>query len=705
MSVGPDIEGRFEVYQLSKSLQTALFGGVYEARGLSSDKLFAIKVLHKSELNRAAKHPNQDFCEVPLSELRFQTEMSRLANVVEVVDSFEDQWCHYIVFDLGGGGDLLEALKKKPFGFAEQNAQYLIRMAAQGIASLHNRNLAMQDVSLENMLLFADECSRAVIKICDPGQAVLFEREKNDENQRGMGQEIPVPWRGLVGKSFRPPELQHNRPYLATKVDSWCLGWSTFYLLVAQPLFMNADMTDSGWKQFIEEEFALLVNEKTLGSQRASLSPKAQDFVYRLMEMDPKRRMSVNEALSHPWLLEHGVAPLLIGDELRLLEPPMRQDVKDIYPYDKRMGFDRRGRSPSPKNTAPVLQIRAASPIQIPNLRSCLALPRQGSPIGSFLQPRGHGGSLRPGIMPRSLSPPQILIRPQEIAAPRFAWASVNHSPSPPRKPPTPRKCAPMPIQVNGRKPIQINASKAIQMNGYKPLQMNASKPMKTNASKLMKTNASKPMKMNTSKPIQTNGCKPIQMNASKPIQSNGINPLRMNVKKESALADGEGNRLPTWTWSDMLNGGKNDKPICMQKQPNGMVTSSERNFGQVPGPHPAAHRSLSPFQWNGIMKQLETKPVGRFVWESALTRVDTTPKSPALSQQQQQPTQQRTNNSYVRNGFTTTTRTRALSPDYHNGVWSTPHLTRYDLRHRALSPSAPFFGNKLNETKLDMMR
>ncbi|CAK9003000.1 unnamed protein product [Durusdinium trenchii] len=65
-------------------------------------------------------------------------------------------------------------------------------------------------------------------------QAVHFQADSK-------GYEVPVGFHGLVGKSFRPPELHEHKPYLATKVDSWCLGWSTFYLLTAQPLFMSAD--------------------------------------------------------------------------------------------------------------------------------------------------------------------------------------------------------------------------------------------------------------------------------------------------------------------------------------------------------------------------------------------------------------------------------------------------------------------------------
>ena len=59
------------------------------------------------------------------------------------------------------------------------------------------------------------------------------------------GEEKPTAFRGPRGKSFQPPELHRGQPYLATKVDCWCLGWSTFYLLSALPLFLKAEQEDS----------------------------------------------------------------------------------------------------------------------------------------------------------------------------------------------------------------------------------------------------------------------------------------------------------------------------------------------------------------------------------------------------------------------------------------------------------------------------
>jgi len=306
--VGPNITGTREEYRLERRLQSGLFGGVYEAQGLSSGRMFAVKVLHRSELHKAQRASSLEFCEVPLSEVKFMEVMRGSDHVMQVEDHFEDQYCHYIVFELARGGDLLEALKLRPHGFEEHQAQFLIGQAAKGLAGLHERRLAMQDVSLENMLLHVLDDGEYQVKICDPGQAVHFEVDAEQE-------EIPVQFHGYVGKSFRPPEIHRKEPYLATKVDAWCVGWSTFYLLAAQPLFLSADPAsqDPDWELFEREEFATLFRQKA-----TSCSQKCMDFILRLLVIDPKKRMSVSEALQHEWLRDYGAKPMFASKELML---------------------------------------------------------------------------------------------------------------------------------------------------------------------------------------------------------------------------------------------------------------------------------------------------------------------------------------------------------------------------------------------------
>jgi hypothetical protein len=143
------------------------------------------------------------------------------------------------------------------------------------------------------------------VKVCDPGQAVVFSVGDN-------GVEQAVPFGGLVGKSFRPPELHEQKSYLATKVDSWCLGWSTFYLLTAQPLFMSADpaQQDSDWLLFQQGDFASLFQQKS-----NLCSPIGLDFIFRLLNIDPHHRMSVADALNHQWLKDPKISPVMAPKE------------------------------------------------------------------------------------------------------------------------------------------------------------------------------------------------------------------------------------------------------------------------------------------------------------------------------------------------------------------------------------------------------
>ncbi|CAJ1447121.1 unnamed protein product [Effrenium voratum] len=224
--VGTELDGGKELYRIEKHLQKAIFGDVFEAKGLDTGRRLAIKVTELEKMRLQAKH--QALCESPLCEIRFAEMMKGLDNVVQLEDTFGDDDRHYVVMELATGGDLMEALQLHRNGFEEEQAKQLVLDAARGLASLHMRGLAMQDVSLENMLLFIDDEGQWQVRVGDPGQAVAFVMDP------ATGQEKHVSFNGLVADDFRPPELYEEQDYLASRVDSWCLGWNTFYLLTAE---------------------------------------------------------------------------------------------------------------------------------------------------------------------------------------------------------------------------------------------------------------------------------------------------------------------------------------------------------------------------------------------------------------------------------------------------------------------------------------
>lgn len=297
--VGPNLWGKREEYQVIQKQKDTPFGAVYEAKGRSSGKDFSIKVMRKAELAEAlGAHASH----VPPSDIRFAEIVKGSKHVMQVEDHFEDGNCFYVVFELTRNGNLLQLLKQKePQGFDELQARSLVMQACKGLEFLHKRRVAIQDVSLESMLLFcADEHSgNYTVKICVPTQAIIFELDSN-------GAELPADFRGLVGKHFRPPELYQQKPYCATKVDSWCLGWSTFCMLAARPPFTSADpaQQDAGWALFERGDLAAHLQQSESPCSRVGL-----DFVLRLLEIEPSRRMSVADSLGHAWLSDVKIPP------------------------------------------------------------------------------------------------------------------------------------------------------------------------------------------------------------------------------------------------------------------------------------------------------------------------------------------------------------------------------------------------------------
>ena len=93
-------------------------------------------------------------------------------------------------------------------------------------------------------------------------------------------QEKAVPFNGLVADDFRPPELYEEQDYLASRVDSWCLGWNTFYLLTC--VTWQEDLPTHrgilpGVFCFLEVNFNILISHLRCPSSKVQLASQSMD--------------------------------------------------------------------------------------------------------------------------------------------------------------------------------------------------------------------------------------------------------------------------------------------------------------------------------------------------------------------------------------------------------------------------------------------
>ena len=92
------------------------------------------------------------------------------------------------------------------------------------------------------------------------------------------------------------PEILKNIPH-DIACDMWSVGVIIYVLLVGYPPFMEDNQQElfrkirAGSYEFYEEDWV-------------KISDEAKDLIEQLLVVDPKRRMSVDEALRSPWVNE-----------------------------------------------------------------------------------------------------------------------------------------------------------------------------------------------------------------------------------------------------------------------------------------------------------------------------------------------------------------------------------------------------------------
>jgi calcium-dependent protein kinase len=137
-----------------------------------------------------------------------------------------------------------------------------------------------RDYKPENILLESDSTK---LKVIDFGIAV------NIEPTEVITEAIGTPY-------YIAPEIwkkHYNR-----ECDIWAIGVVTFILLSGTPPFNAA--TDDAMKKLIMAGKYEFKPEKVF----ANISDNCKDLVSKMLEYEPSKRITAEEALHHPWFTE-----------------------------------------------------------------------------------------------------------------------------------------------------------------------------------------------------------------------------------------------------------------------------------------------------------------------------------------------------------------------------------------------------------------
>lgn len=276
-----------------KVLQSAIYGTVYLSEIIEdvNKKLIntkkAIKILSKHLIEMAKERIQED----PLSEYYYRDSMSGHSNILICDSIFDDAAYIYMVMPFAMHGDLFEVMKNRNKAFSEEESRYLFYQILLAIKFLHSKEMALRDISLENVLLFENETNGLIYPVLnDPGQALHF-------NVNNKNEVILEEYTKTFGKIFRPPEIHAKCKYDPTKVDVFCVGYILYFCLTKQELFRSSVEKDIYWNMLVHKNYRELLTDKN----GIHLSNDAVDLIFHCLDPNFQTRYSINQVLSHTW--------------------------------------------------------------------------------------------------------------------------------------------------------------------------------------------------------------------------------------------------------------------------------------------------------------------------------------------------------------------------------------------------------------------
>lgn len=105
---------------------------------------------------------------------------------------------------------------------------------------------------------------------------------------------------GTCGKwIYMSPEIYLNQqPFDGFAVDMWAAGVILFLMLTGFPPWERACQTDERFKYMTAGYLVQMLTEWDLG-----ISSDAMDLLQRMLFLDPKDRLSLDQVRAHPWML------------------------------------------------------------------------------------------------------------------------------------------------------------------------------------------------------------------------------------------------------------------------------------------------------------------------------------------------------------------------------------------------------------------
>ncbi|KAM4750429.1 maternal embryonic leucine zipper kinase [Anableps anableps] len=261
-------------YEIYETIGSGGFAKVKLGRHMLTGEKVAIKIMNKKDLGDDLPRVK---VEIEAMKNLSHQHICKLYHVIETSTQI------FMVLEYCPGGELFDYIIAKD-RLSEQETRVFFRQIVSAMAYVHSQGYAHRDLKPENLLIDEDQN----LKLIDFG---LCAKPKG-----GLGYELMT---CCGSPAYAAPELIQGKAYIGSEADVWSMGVLLFALLC-------------GYLPFDDDNCMILYRKITRGKYDSPqwLSPGSILLLNQMMQVDPKRRLTVRQLLDHPWVMKDYNSPV-----------------------------------------------------------------------------------------------------------------------------------------------------------------------------------------------------------------------------------------------------------------------------------------------------------------------------------------------------------------------------------------------------------